>query len=193
MFVGKVVVVESSDPVGGGALHTDALYLDAAVPLVTPRTLKSYLPDLRQGGVDAILATVASLEDCRYAVGALAGWHHLAHAGQFPIRLATTVADFRAAKRNGELAVGLHLQGGNPIESDLDLIDAFHALGVRVVQLTYNARNFIGDGCLEEGNAGLSQFGYKVVRRLEERRIVVDVSHVGERTSLEAIAAATAP
>ena len=184
--------MELSNP-AGGTLHTEALYLDAAVPLVTPRTLKTYLPDLRRGGVDAILTTVASLEDCRYAVGVLAGWHRLAHGGQFPIRLATTVADFREAKRSGELAVGLHFQGGNPFESDLDLIDAFHALGVRVVQLTYNARNFIGDGCLEEGNAGLSQFGHKVVRRLEERKIVVDVSHVGERTSLEAIAAASAP
>jgi membrane dipeptidase len=116
-------------------LHQDALYLDAAVPLVSPRLLATYLPQLRQGGVDAILTTVASLEDCRYAVGALADWHHLAHSGQYPIRLSTTVADFREAKQSGQLAVGLHFQGGNPIEADLDLIDAFHALGVRVFQV----------------------------------------------------------
>ena len=175
------------------ALHREALVLDAAVPLVDPRRLAKYLPELRQGGVDAILTTVASLEDCRYAVGALADWHHLAHAGQFPIRLATSVADFRQAKARGELAVGLHFQGGNPIEADLDLIDAFHALGVRVFQLTYNARNFIGDGCLEEANAGLSMFGRKVIRRLDERKIAIDISHVGERTSLEAIALASGP
>src|SRR5215213_5686178 len=175
------------------ALHQDALYLDAAVPLVNPRLLSKYLPELRAGGVDAILTTVASLEDCRYAVGALADWHHLAHSGQYPIRLSTTVADFREAKQSGQLAVGLHFQGGNPIEADLDLIDAFHALGVRVFQLTYNARNFIGDGCLEEANAGLSTFGRKAVRRLNERRIAIDISHVGERTSLETIALASRP
>src|SRR5678815_3567326 len=90
------------------ALHQDALYLDSAVPLVNPRLLPKYLPGLRQGGFDAILTTVASLEDCRYAVGALADWHHLAHSGQHPVRLATTVADFREAKQSGELAVGLH-------------------------------------------------------------------------------------
>jgi len=173
--------------------HRDALYLDAAVPLVNPRLLPKYLPDLAAGGVDAILTTVASLEDCRYAVGVLADWHHLAHAGEQPFRLATTVADFRAAKREGVLAVGLHFQGGNPIEADVDLIDAFHALGVRVFQLTYNARNLIGDGCLEETNAGLSAFGRKVVRRLGERRMVIDIAHVGERTSLEAIALASGP
>ena len=175
------------------ALHQDALYLDAAVPLVNPRLLPKYLPELRRGGVDAILTTAASLEDCRYAVSALADWHHLAHSGQYPIRLATTVADFRQSKQNGELAVGLHFQGGNPIEADLDLIDAFHALGVRVFQLTYNARNFIGDGCLEEANAGLSTFGQKVVRRLDERQIAIDISHVGERTSLEALELASGP
>ena len=174
-------------------LHRDALYLDAAVPLVNPRLLPKYLPDLAAGGVDAILTTVASLEDCRFAVGVLADWHHLAHAGEHPFRLATTVADFRAARRDGVLAVGLHFQGGNPIEADVDLIDAFHALGVRVFQLTYNARNLIGDGCLEEANAGLSAFGRKVVRRLDERRMVIDIAHVGERTSLDAIALASGP
>src|SRR5215216_5859672 len=175
------------------ALHQDALYLDAAAPLVNPRLLSRYLPELRQGGVDAILTTVASLEDCRYAVGALADWHHLAHSGEYPVRLATIVADFRKAKQRGELAVGLHFQGGNPIEADLDLIDAFHALGVRVFQLTYNARNFIGDGCLEDANAGLSTFGRKVVRRLDERKITIDISHVGERTSLDALELASGP
>jgi membrane dipeptidase len=175
------------------ALHHDALYLDAAVPLVNARFLPTYLPELREGGVDAILTTVASLEDCRYAVGALAAWHHLGHSGQYSIRLVTSAADFRQAKQRGELAVGFHFQGGNPIEADLDLIDAFHALGVRVFQLTYNARNFIGDGCLEEANAGLSTFGRKVVRRLDERKIVIDISHVGERTSLEAIDLASGP
>jgi membrane dipeptidase len=185
-------VTVALDP-DSAALHRDALYLDAAVPLVNPRLLSKYLPELRAGGVDAILTTVASLEDCRYAVGALADWHHLAHSGQYPIRLATTVADFRQAKQSGELAVGLHFQGGNPIEADVDLIDAFHALGVRVFQLTYNARNFIGDGCLEEANAGLSTFGRKAVRRLDERKIAIDISHVGERTSLEAIALTSGP
>jgi membrane dipeptidase len=178
---------------GAATLHRNAFYLDAAVPLVNARLLPRYLPDLQAGGVDAILTTVASLEDCHYAVSALADWHALANGGTLPFRICTTVAEFRAAKHDGVLAVGLHFQGGNPIEQDVDLVDAYHALGVRVMQLTYNARNFIGDGCLEDENAGLSNFGRKVVRRLDERRVVIDVSHVGERTSLEALALARGP
>src|SRR3954454_4652334 len=107
---GSNLVPVGLDP-DNAALHRDALYLDAAVPLVNPRLLSKYLPELRKGGVDAILTTVASLEDCRYAVSALADWHHLAHSGQYPIRLATTVADFREARERGELAVGFHFQG----------------------------------------------------------------------------------
>lgn len=186
-------MVPESPDTGAAALHRDALYLDAAVPLVNARLLPRYLPDLHAGGVDAILTTVASLEDCHYAVSALADWHALANGATLPFRLCTTVAEFRAAKQEGVLAVGLHFQGGNPLEQDVDLVDAYHALGVRVMQLTYNARNFIGNGCLEDENAGLSNFGRKVVRRLDERRVVIDVSHVGERTSLEALALARGP
>jgi membrane dipeptidase len=185
--------VEAEPPSNATILHRDAFYLDAAVPLVNTRLLPRFLPELQAGGVDAIMTTVASLEDCHYAVGALADWHALANSGTLPFRLCTTVAEFRTAKQDGVLAVGLHFQGGNPIEQDVDLIDAYHALGVRVFQLTYNARNFIGDGCLEETNAGLSSFGRKVVRRLDERRMVIDVSHVGERTSLDALSLASGP
>ena len=62
-----------------------------------------------------------------------------------------------------------------------------------MVQLAYNIRNRAGDGCEEAGNAGLSTFGRDLVRRLNDTRIIVDGSHTGERTTLEAIEASTLP
>jgi membrane dipeptidase len=162
--------------------------LDAAAPLIQPRRLEQRLVELRAGGVDAVLATVASIEDARYTLGVLAAWHARASRGEF--RLATSAAAIRDAKAAGQVGIVLHLQGGAPLEADVDLADAFHALGVRVVQLTYNFRNLIGDGCLESADGGLSDFGRRVVARLVELGVVVDVSHVGVRTSLEAIEAA---
>ena len=100
-----MVLKESPD--AAAEMHRDAFYLDAAVPLVNARLLPHYVEDLRFGGVDAILTTVASLEDCHYAVSALADWHALANSGAHPFRLCTTVAEFRAAKQDGVLAVGL--------------------------------------------------------------------------------------
>jgi membrane dipeptidase len=66
-------------------------------------------------------------------------------------------------------------------------------VGLRVMQLTYNARNRLGDGCFEPTDAGLSKFGRKVIRRMEDLGIGMDVSHAGIRTALEATEAATRP
>ncbi len=113
----------------------------------------------------------------------------------FPDRLlhVRTAADLRAAKDSGRLGVIFGFQDSVPLETEAGRLDLFDLLGVRIVQLTYNRRNLVGDGCLEPGNAGLSQFGREVVAGLNARRMIVDASHAGQRTIAEAIAASTAP
>jgi membrane dipeptidase len=71
--------------------------------------------------------------------------------------------------------------------------EVFGDLGVRVVQLTYNPANQIGDGAMAPQNRGLTELGREVVARLNARRMMVDLSHSGERTCLEATQASTAP
>jgi membrane dipeptidase len=173
-------------PVAGG-------YLDAAGPLIQPRDLERYVPDLRAGEVTTVLATVASIEDSRHALGVLAHWLRLERQGSLPFRIARSAGDIEAAHRDGAIAVVLHFQGCDPIEADVNLLDAYHALGVRVMQPTYNARNRLGDGCLERANSGLSKLGRAAIARMNELQIVVDVAHVGRRTSLEVIEASSAP
>src|SRR6185437_15955053 len=101
--------------------------------------------------------------------------------------------DVEAAKHTGQLGVYLHLQGCDPVEDNLDLIDVYKALGVGVIQLTYNVKNRVGDGCEERTDAGLSRFGIKVVERLNAAGVIVDCTHTGLRTSLEAIEHSSAP
>jgi membrane dipeptidase len=168
-------------------------YLDAAGPLIQPRELEQYLPDLRAGEVTTVLATVASIEDSRYALGVLAQWLAMERESTLPFRIARSVADIEAAHAEGLLAVVLHFQGCDPMEASVDLLDAYHALGVRVMQPTYNARNRLGDGCLELANSGLSKLGRAAITRMNELGIVVDVAHVGRRTSLDVIEASSAP
>jgi membrane dipeptidase len=67
-------------------------------------------------------------------------------------------------------------------------VELFQRLGVRIIQLTYNRRNLVGDGCLEPGNAGLSRFGHELIERMDAQRLLVDLSHCGQRTTDEAIA-----
>lgn len=176
-----------------GHLTVSGGFLDAAGPLIQPRDLAKYLPGLRTGEVSAVLATVASIEDSRHAVGVLAHWLSMERESSLPFRIARSAADIETARAAGDLAVVLHFQGGDPIEADVNLLDAYHALGVRVIQPTYNARNRLGDGCLERANSGLSKFGRAAIARMNELRIVVDVAHVGRRTSLETIEASAAP
>jgi membrane dipeptidase len=69
----------------------------------------------------------------------------------------------------------------------------FHKLGVRVVGLTYNNRNVVGSGCLEPDDGRMTRFGLEVVREMNRLGILVDLTHVGNRTSLDAAAASSAP
>ncbi|MEJ7636603.1 MAG: membrane dipeptidase [Singulisphaera sp.] len=75
----------------------------------------------------------------------------------------------------------------------LGRLDLFYRFGVRVIQLTYNGRNLVGDGCLEPANAGLSRLGNRLVERLNELGILIDLSHGGRQVTLDAIAASKKP
>jgi membrane dipeptidase len=107
--------------------------------------------------------------------------------------LATSAVAIREAHAAGRLAVGLNFQGASPVGADLDLVDAFAALGVRQIGLAYNARNRLADGCHEPDDARLSDFGIAAVRRMQQAGVIVDLSHVGRRSGLHATEIATRP
>jgi len=73
------------------------------------------------------------------------------------------------------------------IEKSIDNLDVLYAEGIRWIQLTYNERNLLGDGCTERTNAGLSDFGIETVQRMNELGIIVDLSHCGRQTTLDGI------
>ena len=102
-------------------------------------------------------------------------------------------ADLHRAHREKRVGVIYGFQDTSPIGEDLSRIDQFHQRGVRVIQLTHNRRNLVGDGATEPGNAGLSNFGHQMIEALEAKRIAVDLAHGGRRTTMEAINAAKKP
>jgi membrane dipeptidase len=106
---------------------------------------------------------------------------------------ALSVADIRAAKAAGKVAIVCNFQDTTPLEGDVSRVATFRALGLRVLQLTYNKRNLAGDGCLERSNAGLSDFGRQVIAEIERNRLLLDLSHSGQRTTAEGIAEAKRP
>jgi len=104
-----------------------------------------------------------------------------------------SAADILKAKREGKIGIIFNTQDTAMVGSDLDRIALLKGLGVRVVQLTYNNRNLSGDGCLEPGNAGVSKLGHATIERIEHEKLLLDLSHAGQRTTAEAIASATRP
>ena len=142
---------------------------------------------LRGSGVTAINATVVTWEGYRETLDHTARW--LQRFGEYEDSLVQveTVEDIHRAKREGKVGVILGWQNSTPIESDLDRLALFHRLGVRIMQLTYHERNLLGNGCWERSDDGLSNFGVDAVKEMNRLGILIDLSHVGEHTTLEAI------
>jgi membrane dipeptidase len=95
------------------------------------------------------------------------------------------VTDMERAKQSGKIGVLIGLQDSSHFNR-LDDVNFFHSMGQRVSQLTYNSRNLIGNGSTERRDDGLSDFGIAIVDRMNQVGMAVDVSHCGDRTSLDA-------
>ncbi|HMQ04863.1 MAG TPA: membrane dipeptidase [Pyrinomonadaceae bacterium] len=93
--------------------------------------------------------------------------------------------DLERVKKSGKLGVLLGLQNSDQFRNPND-VDFFHSLGQRVSQLTYNSRNFIGNGATERRDDGISDFGAAIIERMNKVGMAVDVSHCGDKTTLDA-------
>jgi membrane dipeptidase len=152
------------------------------------------LAERAQYGVTFTSITVASEE---LSVGDTVRW--IAAARRYFASRAEQVvfvekaADIRTAQAAGKIAVNLHFQGTNPIAGDLNLVDVYRRLGIGHMLLAYNYRNLTGDGCHEPGDAGLSVFGRELIAEMNRVKMIVDLSHTGTRTAMDAIAVSTQP
>ena len=100
--------------------------------------------------------------------------------------------DIEAAKQQGTVGFLPTLEH-LAIGSELDRVDAFYGMGVRLAGLTYNRKNYIGDGQNERNDGGLSVFGIEVVDRMNQLGMAIDVSHASFRTAMDAIHFSQAP
>ena len=155
----------------------------------SPAVFKS----LQDGGVTAINATVATWDNFLETMGHIAAWPPRFKRYHETLVQARSVQDILQAKKDGKVGVVLGFQNASPIENDLGRLALFHELGVRVIQLTYHERNLLGNGCFERRDEGLSSFGIDAVKIMNELGILIDLSHVGDRTTLEAIERSNTP
>jgi len=101
--------------------------------------------------------------------------------------------DVELAKKQSKLGVLINFQNSAAIGTDLKNLDTFYDMGVRQIQLTFNWRNWVGDGCTERTQAGLSYYGVDMVHRMNDLGMIVDVSHTGFQSTLDAIEVSKGP
>jgi len=171
-------------------LHAESLIIDG---LNAGLPHEEWLPLLKQSGVDATVSTIGwmhgtrmTLQDIEFLTGQI-------ESSSEALTLATTAKDIERAQRDGKTAVIMCSQNTRLIEDEVRLLDTFHAVGMRIIQLTYNEANLVGDGCTESRNAGLTDFGRAVVKRMNKLGIIVDGSHTGKRTTMDAMAITEQP
>jgi membrane dipeptidase len=141
---------------------------------------------LARSGLSGIHTSLPNA-NLQVALRGLAAWQDRFDRHPDKLLKLRTSTDLQQAKQSRRVAVMLGFQNATIVESDVRNLDQLAALGTRCIQLTYNSRNLLGDGCTERTNAGLSDFGVRVVERMNELRMVVDLSHCGEQTSKDGL------
>ncbi len=179
------------------AIVVDALGGLEAPPGQWGELTPAVLTELRRSGVTAVNVTIGPVgagDDLfERAASDVDRWRDRMARHSARLKQIRTAADIVAAKADGRLGVIFGFQDAAMLEGRLDRLGLFHDAGVRVIQLTYNRRNELGDGSLEAENHGLTDFGHDVVARMNELGLLVDLSHCGQRTTAEAIRASQGP
>jgi membrane dipeptidase len=134
------------------------------------------------GGQDPYLTTLQFV----------AQWNGFIAAHDEHLMRIDSAADLNRVKASGKIGVLIGLQNSEHFRNPND-VDTFHSLGQRVSQLTYNARNLIGNGATERRDDGISDFGVGIIQRMNRAGMAVDVSHCGDRTTLDAFEASKQP
>ena len=177
--------------------YSDIVVIDAqgsllgrGVPLIRA------LDDAKASGVTDVNITVGTTDREGLFEKTIAG------IGEWEARIAShsdrllkirTVRDIESAKATRRLGIINGFQDPGVLEGKIDRLRLLNDFGVRVIQLTYNRRGELGDGCLEPEDRGLTPFGRTVVEHMNQLGMLVDLSHCGRKTTTEAIAASKKP
>ena len=148
---------------------------------------------MREGGVDAVHVTITYHENFRETVLNIERWNRWFERVPDLIFQGRTAADVQRARDTGRTAIFFGSQNPSCIEDDIGLVEVLHTLGLRFMQLTYNNQSLLASGCYEGDDTGLTRMGREVVTEMNRVGLVVDMSHSGEKSTLEAIEHSSRP
>lgn len=176
------------------SLIVDTLSGHIVAPEPPPVDGKLYLDRLLESKIRAVNLTLAAhSDDFETALEHMFHYYNLFQVATDRVIQVKTVADIEKAQAENKVGVIFGFQSPTPIGDHFYRWTIFHKLGLRICQLAYMERNIFADGCFEPGNQGLTYHGIQAVQEMNRLGIIVDLSHVGERSALEAIERSTKP
>ena len=148
---------------------------------------------MQHGRLDCVHVTIAYHENFREAVLNLEKWNSWFE--HYPDRIiqAHYAEDIAEAKRSGKTAIIFGFQTPAPIEDDIGLVEIWHRLGMRIMQLTYNNQSLLATGCYEIEDSGITRMGREVIAEMNRLGLIIDMSHSSQNSTLQAIEHSTKP
>ena len=158
-----------------------------------PRTISDAIASSTTA-INVTIGYVAGpMEPFEYSVNSISNWNSLIQKNPDQLTKVWSVADIQRAKKENKIGIIMGFQNTAMFADKVERVSTFANLGVKIVQLTYNIRNRVGDGAMMQENSGLTSFGYEILEALNDNNTLVDLSHSGEQTCLDAIRASKKP
>ncbi|HEY4817501.1 MAG TPA: dipeptidase [Candidatus Acidoferrum sp.] len=188
------IVVDTHD-------DTTQRFLDGDFDLGTRSATGSIdIPRMKEGGLGAIFfsiwipSKITGPEAINHAIDQIDAVREQVRRHPQEIVLVTTAAEVREARKQGKIAALMGVEGGHMIASDLGVLRSYAALGVRYMTLTHSGNDEWADSSTDTAvHNGLTDFGKDVVREMNRLGVMVDISHVSDKTFYDALAVSKAP
>ncbi len=172
-------------------LHTESIIIDCLN--ISNWQQPEVFANLCRGGLTAINATIAVWENFTETLDAIARWYLRFERYADTIMPIKDITDIQRAKAGKKCGIIFGFQNSSPVEDDLRRLRLFHELGIRIIQITYNNSNFVGSGYVDSPDYGLTKFGVDFIAECNRLGILIDCSHVGYKTTMDAIDVSTKP
>jgi len=175
-------------------LHKESILIDGLGFVERSKDLEELLDDILDTGMAAINFTVPGTNDGPpETIKKIEEWHRVIERYNDKLMLIKTSSDIEKAKKEGKLGVIMGSQNATIIGNDLSLLETYKRLGMRIIQLSYNWQNLLGEGYSERTDSGLSTFGIEAVREMNRLGLVIDLSHCAYQVTMDAIKYSKAP
>lgn len=148
---------------------------------------RAIFEQLKSGGVTMVHVTIVYHEQIRETLLRIGQWNRLFELHHDLIMPVKSTADIYLAKKRGKVGIMFGAQNCSAIEDDIAMIEIMRTLNLMIMQLTYNNQSLLACGCYETVDSGVTRFGRQVIKEMNRVGMIVDMSHSGERSTLDAI------